>query len=296
MSFEYESVEHEYRGISVTITIESDDYPTNPLEDDDGLPSFWIHDNAQRDWSYLNTTSIWDYVDEEAWNAREERRYERAVKSGTSERQAYRESWTLASIAEAFERETRGIALILYGYDHSGQSISAVPFTGRAHHAGWDSGPIGIVFMTGERIRERMLWGRITKARREQMAEYMMGDVKVVDEYVRGEVKAFRYESEDGSISGSLGDRNGYTVDELLAVAVEDVEDGIDGHFDDIEQRRVVRLAEQFGRLFKAMWIAGVENDALVDRVMTRITGNVSRLPAWRRPAVHEALVREWGI
>jgi hypothetical protein len=48
------------------------------------------------------------------------------------------------------------IILALYLYDHSGISISTQSFVGRAQHAEWDSGQVGWIYLSHERIKEEM--------------------------------------------------------------------------------------------------------------------------------------------
>ena len=65
--------------------------------------------------------------------------------------------------------------LALYLYDHSGISISATSFLGRAQHANWDSGQVG--FIASKEI------GHDT---------YLMNEVSAYDNYMQGNVYAFR--------------------------------------------------------------------------------------------------------
>lgn len=65
--------------------------------------------------------------------------------------------------------------LSLYLYDHSGISISAESFIGRAQHAEWDSGQIGFI-ATKEAGKEEQL--------RLEVEEY--------DKYLQGQVYAYR--------------------------------------------------------------------------------------------------------
>ena len=65
--------------------------------------------------------------------------------------------------------------LALYLYDHSGISISAKSFLGRAHHAEWDSGQVG--FIASKEL------GHDT---------YLMDEVSAYDSYLQGNVYAYR--------------------------------------------------------------------------------------------------------
>ena len=65
--------------------------------------------------------------------------------------------------------------LALYLYDHSGISMSASSFIGRAHHAEWDSGQVG--FIASKEL------GHDT---------YLMNEVFAYDNYLTGNVYAYR--------------------------------------------------------------------------------------------------------
>lgn len=79
----------------------------------------------------------------------------------------------------------------LFLYDHSMQSISTRSFIGRAQHAEWDSGCVGVVFVSKKDMEYEFGKGEdaLGKAQRALDAE-----VKLYDLYVRGEVYAFLLE------------------------------------------------------------------------------------------------------
>lgn len=100
----------------------------------------------------------------------------------------------------------------LYMYDHGMISISTRTFFGRAHHAEWDSGQIGWVFITRKAVKNRMGWKRITKGRKEQLRKWMNQEVEEYDAWQRGECYGFivKYDGEDvDSCFGYIGD-NGF--------------------------------------------------------------------------------------
>ena len=79
-----------------------------------------------------------------------------------------------------------GILLPLYLYDHSGLTISCSPFS-----CPWDSGQVGYVYMTAEKIREEYSAKRISKKLRKRVTEYLVNEVKTYDEYLRGDVYGY---------------------------------------------------------------------------------------------------------
>ncbi len=86
------------------------------------------------------------------------------------------------------------LILPLYLYDHSGISMSTTSFMGRAQHATWDSGTVGLIYCTREKALEE--WGgkgkRLTKQVREQALQYLKGEVETYDQYLRGDVYGYQ--------------------------------------------------------------------------------------------------------
>lgn len=69
----------------------------------------------------------------------------------------------------------------LYLYDHSGISISGSSFKGRAPHASWDSGVVGIAIITNEKLKEEGLTV-------EQGEACIDSEIETYDMYLRGSV------------------------------------------------------------------------------------------------------------
>lgn len=105
-------------------------------------------------------------------------------------------------IQEAFEKYY--ISLPLFLFDHSGLTISTGPFS-----CPWDSGQVGIIYVSRERAaeeygaREFPLTRETHEGEREfksldELAEYYLkGEVEVYDQYLRGDIWGFRL-MEDG--------------------------------------------------------------------------------------------------
>ena len=79
------------------------------------------------------------------------------------------------------------VALNLYLYDHSGQTISSGPFS-----CPWDSGWFGIVAVSIEKVKKEFGWKILTAARRRKIEEYLQGEIDTYDNYLRGEVYGYR--------------------------------------------------------------------------------------------------------
>lgn len=113
------------------------------------------------------------------------------------------------------EMEKQGfIVLPVYMYDHSGITLSTSAFSCR-----WDSGLLGIIYVSREKVKEAFGWKRITKERRKEIEGYLENEIKTYDQYVTGEVFGFVIE-EDGKELDScwgfynLADMEGHISDE----------------------------------------------------------------------------------
>jgi hypothetical protein len=90
------------------------------------------------------------------------------------------------------KNEKVGVILPLYLYDHSGITISTGRFS-----CPWDSGQIGFIFISKEKIRKEYGWKNLTKARLEKIEEYLKGEVKTYDQYLTGDVYGYRITDTD---------------------------------------------------------------------------------------------------
>jgi hypothetical protein len=104
-----------------------------------------------------------------------------------------------------FLKENENISLPLYLYDHSGITISTGPFSCQ-----WDSGQVGIIFVTLEKIREEYKCKRITKKIREQVLNTLECEVKTFDDYLVGNVYGFTIEDSEGNHIDSCWGFYGY--------------------------------------------------------------------------------------
>lgn len=92
------------------------------------------------------------------------------------------------------------IVLPLYLYDHSGITIDTSPFS-----CPWDSGQVGIIYVSKEEVRKEYGWKKITKKREEQIISYLKGEVKTYDNYLTGEVYGYEVEENGDSCFGFYG-------------------------------------------------------------------------------------------
>jgi hypothetical protein len=80
-----------------------------------------------------------------------------------------------------------GIVLPLYLYDHSGITMNTSGFS-----CPWDSGQVGWIFITKEKIREEYSKQRISKQLMNRVREYLIGEVQTYDQYLTGDVYGYR--------------------------------------------------------------------------------------------------------
>jgi hypothetical protein len=90
------------------------------------------------------------------------------------------------------------VALPLYLFDHSGITISTKPFS-----CPWDSGKLGYIYVSKEKIYEEYGWKVITQKRRELILKYLQSEVNVFDDYVSGNVYCFEIIDKDGNVVDS---------------------------------------------------------------------------------------------
>ena len=87
------------------------------------------------------------------------------------------------------------VLIPLYLMDHSGLSISTSVFS-----CPWDSGGIGLIVATPQKIRECYGIKNVTKRRRAQAVESLNDQVKEYDNYLTGNVYAFDIVDESGDV------------------------------------------------------------------------------------------------
>ena len=95
----------------------------------------------------------------------------------------------------------------LYLYDHSIQSISTDSFVGRAHHADWDSGQVGVVYVSFDDVKKE--YGNASPESVEKAEKVINAEVDNYDSYIRGECYGFRLFEKGEEIDscwGFLGD------------------------------------------------------------------------------------------
>ena len=100
------------------------------------------------------------------------------------------------------------IVLPLYMYEHSGRAFSTVAFS-----CPWDSGQLGYVFWTREKVEEGQGKGYDMEANRTFLEKQLVSAVQMLEDWAEGNCYGYVVEREDGEEVGScwgyLGDYDG---------------------------------------------------------------------------------------
>ena len=129
-------------------------------------------------------------------------------------------------LEELLEEKDSLLLLPLYLYDHSVLSISTSSFIGRAQHAEWDSGQVGVIYATRDMIQKE--FGAINPETLEKARKLLVAEVESYDLYLRGICFGYRLFEDADEIDacwGFLGwfedlkeDIRGYLPDECAAL------------------------------------------------------------------------------
>jgi hypothetical protein len=104
------------------------------------------------------------------------------------------------------KNEKPAVILPLYLYDHSGITISTSPFS-----CGWDSGQIGFVFISKDKVKSNWNIKKVTKKYIDKAEKLLLAEVNTYDLYLRGDVYYYMLLDENDAVEDSCG---GYFGDE----------------------------------------------------------------------------------
>lgn len=113
------------------------------------------------------------------------------------------------------------LMLPLYLYDHGGITMSTGSFA-----CSWDSGQVGIIFITKAKIREEYSAKRVTKKLAERIEGYLKGEVETYDNFLTGSTYGYTVEDREGEeIEASCWGFYGYDNEKsgLLSEAKADI-------------------------------------------------------------------------
>lgn len=90
------------------------------------------------------------------------------------------------------ENHNTAVILPIYIYDHSGITINTTGFS-----CPWDSGQVGFIFISKEKVREEYKVKRISKKLLKQVEEILQNEVKIYDRYLRGDILYYEIEKDE---------------------------------------------------------------------------------------------------
>jgi len=85
------------------------------------------------------------------------------------------------------KKENACVMLPLYLYDHSGITMSTIPFG-----CNWDSFQVGWIVVSKEQVRKEYGVKRINKELIEKVTKVLEGEVKTYDQYLNGEIYGYK--------------------------------------------------------------------------------------------------------
>lgn len=118
----------------------------------------------------------------------------------------------------AIAKSDQYLSLPLYLYDHSGITMNTCGFS-----CPWDSGQVGIIFVSKDRIRKEYGWKNITGARAQKIYTYLNNEVKIYDMFLTGQVYGFVVKDNKDNVIDSCW---GFYGDDIKTNGVIDHIDG----------------------------------------------------------------------
>ena len=85
------------------------------------------------------------------------------------------------------KKENACVMLPLYLYDHSGITMSTIPFG-----CNWDSFQVGWIVVSKEKVRKEYNVKRINKELIEKVTNILEGEVKTYDQYLTGDIYGYK--------------------------------------------------------------------------------------------------------
>lgn len=140
-------------------------------------------------------------------------------------------SFDLAETKEIYNDENN-IALPLFLYDHSGITMNTTGFECK-----WDSGQVGIIFVTKKAVRKEYNWKRISKERLTKIYSYLKNEIDTYDDYISGNVYGYTTKYDDQEVGDSCWGFYGY--DHEKSGLIEMAQNSIDCYLEEKEEAEV---------------------------------------------------------
>jgi len=113
------------------------------------------------------------------------------------------------------------VILPLYLYDHSGITINTTGFS-----CPWDSGQIGWIYATKEKMKKEYGWKCWSKKREERIIDYLKAEVETYDCYLTGNIYGFFLYKNDKEIDSCGGFFNSnFDINGMLDFVKETIKD-----------------------------------------------------------------------
>ena len=96
-----------------------------------------------------------------------------------------------SELAEELKERGAVVLLPLYLLDHSGITMSVGSFH-NVDPGGWDSGRVGFIWTTRERVKARSEWKRLTQKRMREVEEWLRAEVREYDQWLTGDVWGYQ--------------------------------------------------------------------------------------------------------
>jgi hypothetical protein len=94
---------------------------------------------------------------------------------------------------KAIMADKNNICLPVYMYEHSSVALRTSDFEDR-----WDSGQVGIIYVTKEKARKDFMVKRLTKKTIEKVLECLKSEIEIYSQYVNGDVYGYVVEDANG--------------------------------------------------------------------------------------------------
>jgi hypothetical protein len=126
------------------------------------------------------------------------------------------------------------ICLPLYLYEHSGMTMNTIGFS-----CPWDSGQVGIIFVSKAKAKEEYNWKVITKERENTIKRYLKAEVEIYDQFLTGEVYGYQITNiKSGEMTDSCYGFYGeidYCMDEAIGTVQWNINNDIKTHAEKVK-------------------------------------------------------------
>lgn len=191
------------------LTVQPDDFFPNPRREDENFGSMICFHRRYKlgdEHDFNDSDDLIHYLfirsSDEGNISQKEYQYERFMARLEDEAEGVLPSAAQIKAANNYlmsEIQKGFVVLPVYLYDHSGLAMSTTDFNDC-----WDSGQVGIIFVSHEKIKEEYEVNSVDPVLRLQVEELLKGEVAEYDAYLRGECYCYEL-YEDGDLLDSCG-------------------------------------------------------------------------------------------